>query len=159
MALCWALVTKLLKVLFKEIHKVHMFAATLATVKDNPACVNRLFLYSALEELQVLREFDSYDYWRHPKYNQMVVLHLFDTSLPRAIYEKRTNGPGRDGLRFTKIKNTLSKHKTGLDRLETSLGSIRSHLQMPLAGGRQCRGTGANSPAVSFQDAGVQQIE
>jgi hypothetical protein len=159
MASCWVLVTKLLKVLFKEIHKVCMFAATLATIKDDPARVNGLFFYVALEELQVLREFDSYNYRRHPKYNQMVVLHLFDTSLPRAIYERGTNGPGRDGLCFTKIENTLSEHKTGLDRLETSLGSIRFHLQMPPAGGRQRRGTGANSPAVSFQDVGVQQIE
>jgi hypothetical protein len=57
MATCWALVTKLLKVLFKEIHKVCMFAGELGNVKDNLARSNGLFLYAALEELWVLREF------------------------------------------------------------------------------------------------------
>ncbi len=97
-ATCWALVTKLLKVLFKEIHKVRMFALELGTIRDDNARVNGLFLYAALEELRVLQEFASHDYRRHPKYNQCVILHLFDTSLPRSVYEKRTDGAGRETL-------------------------------------------------------------
>ena len=52
---CWSLVTKLLKVLFKEIHKVRMEAEGLKNIRDDAAWVNR-FLYDALEELRVLRE-------------------------------------------------------------------------------------------------------
>jgi hypothetical protein len=66
-ATCWALVTKLLWVMFQEIHKVRMFAAELNNIKDDPARVNGLFLYAALEELRVLREFVSHDYHHHPK--------------------------------------------------------------------------------------------
>ena len=99
-ATCWALVTKLLKVLFQEIHKVRMFVSELGNIRDDNARVNGLFLYAALEELRILREFASHDYRRHPKYNQCVVLHLFDTSLLRSVYEKRANNAGRDALRW-----------------------------------------------------------
>ena len=76
---CWALVTKLLKVLFQEIHKVRMFASELGNIRDDNARLNGLFLYAALKELRVLREFALHDYCRHPKYNQCIVLHLFNT--------------------------------------------------------------------------------
>jgi hypothetical protein len=53
-ATCWALVTKLLKVLFQEIHKVRMFAAELGNIWDDNTRVNGLFFYAPLEELRVL---------------------------------------------------------------------------------------------------------
>jgi hypothetical protein len=153
-AACWALVTKLLKMIFKEIHKVRMFAAELGNVQEDPAKVNGLFLYAALEELRVLQDFELHGYRRHPTYNQCVVLHLFDTSLPGAVYKKAANGPGWDGLRFTRIDGTLTDHKTSLDHLEMVVGSIRSHLQLPAQGARNRRrggrggGGGAGGPAV-----------
>ena len=77
-----------------------MFVSELGNIRDDNARVNGLFLYAALEELRVLREFASHDYRRHPKYNQCVVLHLFDTSLLRSVYEKRANNAGQDALRW-----------------------------------------------------------
>ena len=130
-ATCWALVTKLLKVLFQEIHKVRMFASELGTIRDDNVRVNKLFLYATLEELRVLWEFASHDYRRHPKYNQCVVLHLLDTSLPCSVYEKRTDGAGRDALRFTRLEMGSMEHKLHLERLESAGGSIRAHLNMP----------------------------
>ncbi len=49
-ATCWALVTKLLKVLFQEVHKVRIFVAELGNIRYINARVNELFLYAALEE-------------------------------------------------------------------------------------------------------------
>ncbi len=131
MASCWALVTKLLKTIFKEIHAVRMFASELGNVRDDPPRVNGLFLYAALKELRVLRDFQAYDYRRHPKYNQEVVLHLFDTSLPRSVYERNANGSGGDTLRLNRLEVTWGEHKIGINCLETVVGSIRSHLQLP----------------------------
>ena len=115
-----------------------MFAAVLGDLKEDVARTNGLYLHAALEELRVLWDFHEHDYRKHPKYNQQVVLHLFDTSLPRDIWEKATNGLGRNGLRFVRIDNTLSDlraslgdHKSSIDRLETAVGSIRTHLQLP----------------------------
>jgi hypothetical protein len=45
---------KLLRVLFKEIHKVRVEAAGLENIRDDVARVNGSFLYAALEELRVL---------------------------------------------------------------------------------------------------------
>ena len=86
-AICWAFGTKLLKVyLFQEVNRVRMFAAELGNIQTNNARVNRLFLYATLEELWVPRDFASHNYCHHPKYNQCVVLHLFNTSLPHSVY-------------------------------------------------------------------------
>ncbi len=72
-ASCWSLVTKLLKVLFKEIHKVRVEAAGLENIRDDAVRVNGSFLYAALEELRVLREFQDHKYCQHPKFHHNVV--------------------------------------------------------------------------------------
>ncbi len=51
-ASCWSFVTKLLRVLFKEIHKVRVEAAEIENIRDDGARVNGTFLYVALEELR-----------------------------------------------------------------------------------------------------------
>ncbi|KAL3805739.1 hypothetical protein ACHAW5_003819 [Stephanodiscus triporus] len=159
-ATCWALVTKLLKVIFQEVHKVRVFAADLGNLKDDTGRVNGLFLYAALEELRVLRDFAAHQYRHHPKYNNQVVEHLFNTSVPRAVYEKGV-GSGSSGgsiLRFNKIDGTLADHKAGIDRLETAVGSIRSHLQLPAAGAARNRG-GRRGGGGGAGAGGVQDIE
>ncbi len=132
-ATCWALVTKLLQVIFQEVHKVRVFAADLGNIKDDTAWVNGLFLYAALEELHVLRGFAAHQYRHHPKYNNQVVEHLFNTFVPRAVYEKEL-GSGYSGgsiMRFNRINTSLSEHKVGINQLEMVVGSICSHLQLP----------------------------
>ncbi len=124
---------QLLKVIFQEVHKVSVFAADLGNVKDDTARVNRLFLYAALKELHVLRDFAAHQYRHHPKYNNQVVEHLFNTSVPCAVYEKGL-GSGSSGgsiLRFNRIDISLSEHKVGINQLEMAVGSILSHLQLP----------------------------
>jgi hypothetical protein len=50
-ASCWALVTKLLHVMFKEVHHICMHAAGLENIQEDPARVNGLYLYAAMEEI------------------------------------------------------------------------------------------------------------
>jgi hypothetical protein len=87
----------------------------LGNAKDDTAQVNGLFLYAALEELHVLRNFAAHQYQHHRKYNNQVVEHLLNTSVHCAVYEKGL-GSGSSGgsiLRFNRIGTslTLSKHK------------------------------------------------
>jgi hypothetical protein len=132
-ATCWALVTKLLKVIFQEVHKVRVFAADLGNIKDDTAQVNRLFLYAALEELHVLRDFAAHQYRHHPKYYNQVVEHLFNMSVPCAVYKRMGSGStGGFILKFNRINTSLAEHKVRIDRLEMAVGSICSHLQLPL---------------------------
>ena len=70
-ALCWGLVTKLLRVIFKEVHKVLADAAGLKNIQDDPARVNGLYLYTTLEELQVLWEFHKCKYRHIPSFTTL----------------------------------------------------------------------------------------
>jgi hypothetical protein len=54
---CWAIVTKLLCTILKEDHKVRHFAAEAVSIGLDSLMTNGMFLYAALEELRVLREF------------------------------------------------------------------------------------------------------
>jgi hypothetical protein len=67
---CWGLVTKLLRTIFKEFHKVRRFAAEAVSIGSDSLMTNGMFLYAALEELQVLRKFATCDWRNHPKFNQ-----------------------------------------------------------------------------------------
>jgi hypothetical protein len=148
---CWALVTKLLKVIFQEVRKVRVFAADLGNVKDDTAWVNGLFLYAALEELRVPRDFAAHQYRHHPKYNNQVMKHLFNTSVPCTVYEKGL-GSGSSGgsiLRFNRIDTSLSEHKVGINRLEMAVGSICSHMQLPATSPRN-RGHRGGGNGVAF---------
>ena len=50
-AACWALVTKLLRRIFKEVHKVRHFASEAVSLGANSLQANGMFLYAAVEEL------------------------------------------------------------------------------------------------------------
>jgi hypothetical protein len=152
-ATCWALVTKLLKVLIQEVHRARMFAAELGNNQDYNTRVNGLFLYATLKKLRVLREFASHEYRHHPKYNQCIVLHLFNTSLPQSVYKKRADGTGRDTLHFTRMETTLMKHKLALERLESAVGLICMHLNMPAsaAWNRRKGGKGAAAEVAELE--------
>ena len=155
-ASCWSLVTKLLKVLFKEIHKLQVEAAGLKNMCDDAARVNGSFLYAALEELRVLREFQDHEYHQHPKFHHNVVMHLFDTALPRLVYELRTDRAGRNTLKLTRLKNSVSDQGTSIDRLETAFGTMRQGLGLPVAVSHRKRG-GANKGVMMAK--GVDVIE
>ena len=142
-ASCWSLVTKLFKVLFKEIHKVRVEAAGLENIRDNAARVNGSFVYAALEELRVLCEFQEHEYCQHPKFHHNVVMHLFDTALPRLVYESRADGAGRDTLKLTRLENDVSNHGTSIDRLELAVGTMHQGLGLPATATRRKQG-GAN---------------
>jgi hypothetical protein len=155
-ASCWGLITKLLRVLFKEIHKVRVEVAGLENIRDDPARVNGSFLYAALEELRVLREFHGHEYRQHPKFHHNVVMHLFDTALPRSVYEARSDGSGRDTLKLTRLETAVADQGTSIDRLETAVGTMRQGLGLPAQGARRKRG--GSGKGVTMAD-GVDTIE
>jgi hypothetical protein len=155
-ASCWSLVTKLLKVLFKEIHKVRVEAAGLENIRDDAARVNGSFLYTALEELRVLCEFQDHEYCQHPKFHHNVVMHLFDAALPCLVYETRTDRVGRDTLKLTRLKNAVSDQGTSIDWLEMAFGTMHQDLGLPAAVSRHKQG-GANKGVTLAE--GVDVIE
>ena len=139
---------------------MRMHAAGLEHVVGGPARVNGLYLYAALGELRVLREFAVHDYRQHPKYNHFVMMHLFDTMLPRpiSVWEKHTDGAGRDMVWLTRLKSALTDQGAHIDRMETALGSVRQSLGLPTLVACNRRHAGAGGRGVTMAD-GVEVIE
>ena len=75
-------------------HKVRRFASEAVSLGADSLQTNGLFLYAAVEELRVLREFEASDWHNHPEFNQNVVLHLFETCLPRVVFEQKSSTGG-----------------------------------------------------------------
>ena len=51
---CWALVTKLLRTILREVHKVRHFATEGVSIGSDSLRTNGIFLYAAMEEMHVL---------------------------------------------------------------------------------------------------------
>ncbi len=97
------------------------------------------------------------------KYNNQVVEHLFNMSVPCTVYKKGAGSGSTGGsiLKFNKIDCSLAKHISGIDHLKTAVGSIHSHLQLLAMAicnrGLQCGGGGTGT-GVAFA-GGVNKIE
>ena len=130
--------------------------AGLENIRDDAARVNGSFLYAALEELRVLREFHGHESRQHPKFHHNVVMHLFDTALPRSVYEARTDGSGLDTLKLTRLENAVADQGTSIERLEMAVGTMRQGLGLPAQGAR--RKCGGSGKGVTMAD-GVDTIE
>jgi hypothetical protein len=128
---CWALVTKLLRTILKEIHAVRRFAAEAVSIGSDSLKTNGMFLYAAMEELRVLREFSECDWRNHPKFNQSIVRHLFETCLPRAVYENKKEGSHI--LKINALTVTGEKHQALLNGLATGMGELRAKVGLPPA--------------------------
>jgi hypothetical protein len=92
---------------------------------------NGIFLYAALEELRVLTEFSAADWRNHPKFNQNVVHHLFETCLPRAVYENKREGSHI--LKINALTATGERHQVLLNGLATGMGKLRQKVGLPPA--------------------------
>jgi hypothetical protein len=128
---CWALVTKLLRTIVKEVHKVRHFAAKAVSIGLDSLMTNGMFLYAALEELQVLREFSGNDWQNHPKFNQNIVRHLFKTCLPQAVYENKKEWSYI--LKINALTVMGEHHQALLNSLATGMGELRQKVGLPPA--------------------------
>ncbi len=130
---CWALVTKLLSTIFKEVHKVRWFAAEAVSIGTDALVTNRMFLYAALEELWVVRDFSTSDWQNHPKFNQNIVHHLFETCLPNAVFENRKDGVGSQILKINTLMATTAHHQSVLNGLTNDMGELCAKVGLPPA--------------------------
>ena len=128
---CWALVTKLLKTILKEIHKVWRFAAKTVSIGSDSLLTNGMFLYAAMEELRVLREFATCNWHNHPKFNQNIVCHLFETCLPQAVFENRKEGAGLHTLKINALTTVTERHQVLRNGVATGIGELWAKVGLP----------------------------
>jgi hypothetical protein len=92
---------------------------------------NGMFLYAALEELRGLREFLVNNWQNHPKFNQNIVHHLFETCLPLAVYKSRKEGS--QILKINALTATGERHQALLNGLATGMGELHQKVGLPPA--------------------------
>jgi hypothetical protein len=119
------------------------FAAEAVSIGSDSLRTNGMFLYAAMEELRVLREFSACDWRNHPKFNQSIVRHLFETCLPRAVYENKKEGSHI--LKINALSATGERHQVLLNGLAMGMGELRAKAGLPPAKKTKfARGAGAD---------------
>ena len=127
---CWSLVMKMLRVFFDELAAVRIVACEAHLLIDE-LDINGVFLYATLEELRVMRTFVEYDFRRHPKFYSEVVMFLFETYLPKSMYEKKKDNSNSLTIQVNAIEAKLdeterkrSELKRDHDALVNTVGNI-----------------------------------
>jgi hypothetical protein len=88
---CWVLVTKLLRTVFKATHGARNFATEPGGPAMDPLQTNGYFLYPALEELRVLKEFSRVKWRRHEEIGYNMLGFDFEHSVSKAVLDARLN--------------------------------------------------------------------
>ena len=110
---------------------VRRFAAEAVSIGTDSLSTNGMFLYAALEELRVLREFATCDWRNHLKFNQNIVCHLFETCLPRAVFENRKEGAGLHTLKINALTTVMECHQVLLNGVAPGMGELRAKVSLP----------------------------
>ena len=77
----------------------------------------------------MLHEFSECDWQNHPKFNQSIVRHLFETCLPRAVYENKREGSHI--LKINALTATGEHHQVLINGLSMGIGELRAKVGLP----------------------------
>ncbi len=141
---CWALVTKLLKMVFKAMHKTQSFPTEAGGADMDPLRTNGYFLYAALEEFRVLKEFLRVKWRRHKEFGYNMLGIVFENSVSKAILDTCPNGI----LKIKGLDKQLKVIQAGKDHMQTNLSQICVHANML-----------AMKPLAKKQKGGLQEIK
>jgi hypothetical protein len=123
---CWALVTKLLKTVFKATHGAQSFATEAGGPAMDPLQTNGYFLYAALEELRVLKEFSKVKWRRHEEFGHNMLGFVFKTSVLKAVLDAHPNPV----LKLNGVDEQLKVFWAMVDHMQTNLEQICAHANM-----------------------------
>ena len=124
---CWALVTKLLRTVFKATHGARNFATEAGGPAMDPLTTNGFFLYTALEELRVLKEFSRVKWRRHEEFGHNMLGFVFENSVSKAVLDARPNPV----LKLVGLDEQLKSMRATMDHMQTNLGQVRAQANMP----------------------------
>ncbi len=124
---CWALVTKLLKTVFKCTLETRSFATEAGVADMDPLRTNKHFLYAALEELRVLWEFLVAKWWHHDKFGYNMLGFVFENSVSKVVLDAHPN----QVLKMNGFEEQLKLVRGTIDHMQTNLSQICTHTSMP----------------------------
>jgi hypothetical protein len=124
---CWALVMKLLKTIFQATHKARRFATEAGGPDMDPLRTNGYFLYAALEELRVLKEFSRVKWRRHEEFGYNMLGFVFENSVSKVVLDARPNPI----LKVNGFDEQLRTIKATMDQIQANVAQVRAHAGMP----------------------------
>jgi hypothetical protein len=126
-AQCWALVTKLLRMVFKATHGARNFATE---ARERPGMdqlqTNGYFLYAALEELWVLKELSRVKWRRHEEFGYNMLGFVFENSISKAVSDARPNPV----LKLIGLDKQLKVIRALMDHIQTKWAQVWAHGNM-----------------------------
>jgi len=92
----------------------------------DPIQTNGYFLYAALEELRVLKEFSKVKWRRHEEFGHTMLGFVFENSVSKAVLDARPNPV----LKLNGVDEQLKVFRATVDHIQTNLAQIRAHANM-----------------------------
>jgi hypothetical protein len=93
----------------------------------DPLQTNGYFLYAALEELRVLKEFSRVKWRRHEEFGYNMLGFVFENSVSKAVLDARPNPV----LKLVGLDEQLKVIRATMDHFQTNLGQVRAQANMP----------------------------
>ena len=124
---CWTLVMKMLRLFFEELSRVSIVACEAHLLVDE-LDINGMFLYATLEEIRVMREFSSHNFRKHPKFYPEVVMFLFETYVPKSLFDKDKKKGGGNGDHSTSLTIKMRELQSSLDATDRNQARIQREL-------------------------------
>lgn len=121
---CWTLVMKMLRLFFEELSSVRIVACEAHLLVDE-LDINGMFMYATLEEIRVMREFSSHNFRKHPKFYPEVVMFLFETYVPKSLFDKDKKKGGGKGDHNTSLTIKMSELQSALDESDRVAARLR----------------------------------
>ncbi len=113
---CWALVTKLLRTIFKAMHDMRSFVTEAGGSDMDSLRTNGYFLYTALEELRVLKEFSKVGWRRHEEFGHNMLGFVFKNSVSKAFLDACPNLI----LKVNNLDDQLNVIRARMDHMQTN---------------------------------------
>jgi hypothetical protein len=93
----------------------------------DPLQTNGYFLYAALEELCVLKEFSRVKWRRHEEFGYNMLGFVFENSVSKAVLDARPNLV----LKLVGLDEQLKVIRATMDHIQTNLGQVWAQANMP----------------------------
>ncbi len=141
---CWVLVTKLMWTISNAMHDTQSFAREARELNMDPLYTNGYFLYAALEELHVLKEFSKVKWKKHKKFGHNMLGFVFGNSVSKAVLDSCPNLI----FKANGLDDQLKVICATMDHMQTNLTQIWTH-----------RNTPAMKPLTKKAKTGVAEID
>ena len=92
----------------------------------DPLQFNGYFLYAALKELRILKDFSKVKWRRHEEFGRNMLGFVFENSVSKAVLDARPNPV----LKLNVVDKQMKVFRATVDHIQTNLAQIRAHSNM-----------------------------